>query len=30
MTDKCWTSDCHFRTCATEQGLTYCFELFGS
>ncbi len=25
-TDKCWTSDCHFRTCATEQGLTYCFE----
>ncbi|WP_455139329.1 DUF3795 domain-containing protein [Candidatus Hodarchaeum mangrovi] len=24
--DKCWTSDCHFRTCATEQGLTYCFE----
>ncbi|MFX0211401.1 MAG: DUF3795 domain-containing protein [Candidatus Hodarchaeota archaeon] len=26
MTDKCWTSDCHFRTCAAEQGLTYCFE----
>ncbi|MFX0185196.1 MAG: DUF3795 domain-containing protein [Candidatus Hodarchaeota archaeon] len=26
MTDKCWTPDCHFRTCAIEQGLTYCFE----
>lgn len=24
--DKCWTPNCHFRTCATEQGLTYCFE----
>ncbi|MFX1284771.1 MAG: DUF3795 domain-containing protein [Promethearchaeota archaeon] len=26
MIDKCWTSECHFRTCATDQGLTYCFE----
>ncbi len=26
ITDKCWTADCHFRTCATEKGLTYCFE----
>ena len=26
MVDKCWTSDCHLRTCATEQGLKYCFE----
>ena len=26
IADKCWTSDCHFRTCATERGLTYCFE----
>ena len=25
--DKCWGDpDCHFRTWATEQGLTYCFE----
>ena len=26
ISDMCWTPDCHFRTCATEQGLTYCFE----
>ena len=24
--DKRWTSDCHFQTCATEQGLAFCFE----
>ena len=26
MKDKCWTSDCHFRACAEDQGLNYCFE----
>jgi hypothetical protein len=24
--DKCWTGDCHFRSCATERRLNYCFE----
>ncbi|MFX1562716.1 MAG: DUF3795 domain-containing protein [Promethearchaeota archaeon] len=24
--EKCWTPDCQFRNCATEKGLTYCFE----
>ncbi len=24
--DKCWTPDCYFRSCATNQGFSYCFE----
>lgn len=26
IADRCWTSDCPFRSCAINQGLTYCFE----